>query len=524
MVAELPKDPREWTDVATMRGMLSQLIEMVKRSQESIEALTRTIEELRRTIEQKDDRIHQLEQMLFGKKSEKLVPVDREVKKRRKKDETQVEQDKERARQKRKKRAAAKKKLEQEEREHKVAADDYRCPFCGGDKYAFMGWEESVEYEYVPAHFKKVLHRREKRACVCGEHIVTGPAPVRVSEGVSYGPGMHAHVAVSKCLDSIPFYRLSKQFERVEIPMARSSICDMFHRSASLLEPLYKRILELLPLEKYINADETRIKVQADEKTREAWMWTFIGGPFVAYAFSPSRSGQTPVAILGDSTGVLQVDQYSGYNQVTTPDKRSRAGCMGHARRKFYEAKDKAPEFVDHVLEQILELYIVEYDAALERCLGTDKHLAMRQFRSKPILEALKERLEAEAPNHLPKGPVAKAIGYFVGNYDALKLFLEDPNIPLDNNVSERQLRLIALGRKNYLFVGHDVAGRNLAILQTFVATCVANNVNPQDYLTDVLIRTQTQPQSKIDNLLPHNWKPPSPLVDRVHDDGKLNE
>lgn len=511
MVDLLPQDIEAIDDIKALRAMVAQLVEMVKRAQESIDTLTRTIEEQARTIELKDDRIRQLEQMLFGKKSEKLISVDRQVKKRRKKDESKAAKDRERARQVRKKNAAAKRKLPKEEKEHKVPDEDCKCPFCGGDKYAFLGWEESVEYEFVPAHFKQIVHRREKKACTCGQHILTGPAPIRVSEGVIYGPGMHAHAIVSKCLDSIPFYRMSKQFERAGIPMARSTICDMFHRSADLLGPIYDRIIELLPLEKYVNADETRIKVQEEEKTREAYVWTFIGGPFVAYVFSPSRSGETPVKILGDSTGVLQVDQYSGYNRVTAPDKRDRAGCMGHARRKFFEARDKAPDLVEHVLDQILELYIVEYDAAEEEILGTDKHLMMRQVRSKPILESLKEFLVNEEPNHLPKGPVAKAIGYFTGNYDALELFLKDPNIPLDNNVSERQLRLIALGRKNYLFVGHDVAGQNLAILQTFVATCVANGVNPQEYLTDVLIRIQSHPQSKIDELLPHNWERPPP-------------
>lgn len=517
MVDGLPKDLNELTDLATMRAMLGQLIEMMKASQESVAKLTAT-------IELRDDEIKQLKQMLFGQKSEKMVSVDREVKKRRKKNAAQVAKDKERARQKRKQNAAAKKKLQQEEKEHKVEDDDCKCPFCGGDKYTVLGWDESVEYEYVPAHFKKVVHRREKKACTCGQHILTGPAPVRVSDNVIYGPGMHAHVIVSKCLDSIPFYRLSKQFERTGIPLARSSICDMFHRSAGLLTPIYDRIIELLPQEKYVNADETRIKVQEDEKTREAWMWAFIAGPFVAYVFSPSRSGETPVKVLGDSKGILQADQYSGYNQVTTPDKRDRAGCLGHARRKFFEAKGKAPELAEHVLEKILDLYIVEYDAADEEILGSEKHLMMRQVRSKPILEGLKKYLDEEKPNHLPKGPAGKAIGYFTGNYKSLELFLSDPNIPLDNNISERQLRLIALGRKNYLFVGHDVAGQNLAILQTFVATCVANKINPQEYLTDVLIRIQTHPHSKIDELLPHNWKPPPEHGEQEHDTDNQDE
>jgi len=504
MVDKLPKDLSEISDIKAMRVMMSQLIV-------TLEQQTKSIDKLTQIIELKDDEIKLLRKMVFGKKSERIVPIDKEVKRRRKKDPDKAKQDKEKARQKRKKNAAAKKKLKKEEKEHKVSPDDCHCPICGGSKFTFLGFEESVEYEFVPAHFIKIVHKREKKACTCGEHIVIAPAPSRVSEGVLYGPGMHAHVVVSKCLDSIPLYRTEKQFERVGIPIARSTLCDIFHRHADLLRPIYDRIIELIPLEQYVNADETRIKVQRKEKTREAWMWTFIGGPFVAYAFSPSRSGETPVRILGESTGVLQVDQYSGYNQVTTPDRRTRAGCMGHARRKFFEAKDKAPELADHVLDQILELYIVEYDAAEMKILGTDKHLAMRQLRSKPILEDLKEHLEKEEPNHLPKGPVAKAIGYFTGNYDALELFLSDPNISLDNNVSERQLRLIALGRKNYLFVGHDDAGINLAVNQTLVACCVNAKINPQEYLADVIIRIQTHPQSKIDELLPHNWKPPPP-------------
>lgn len=525
MVDLLSQDIDAIDDIRALRAMMSQLIEIAKSNQvtikeqtksiekltQTIEQQTRTIEQQARTIEQKDDEINLLKKMLFGKKSERIVPVDKEVKRRRKKDLSKAQKDREKARQKRKKNAAAKKKLKTEEKEHKVEDDDCLCPICGGSKYGFLGYEESVEYEFVPAHFKRIVHKREKKACSCGEHIVIADAPVRVAENVLYGPGMHSHVVVSKCLDSIPLYRMEKQFERQGISICRSTLCDIFHRVADLLRPIYDRVIGLIPKEYYVNADETRVMVQEQEKTREAWMWTFIGGPFVAYVFSASRSGETPVKILGDSTGILQVDQYSGYNQVTTPDKRTRAGCMGHARRKFFEAKDKAPKLAGYVLEQILELYIVEYDAAEMEILGTDQHLAMRQARSRPILEGLKEYLEKEEPNHLPKGPAGKAIGYFTGNYDSLELFLSDPKIPLDNNVSERQLRLIALGRKNYLFVGHDAAGQNLAVNQTLVASCVNVGVNPQEYLADVIIRIQTHPMSRIDELLPHNWKLPPP-------------
>ena len=508
---------------SAQQAMLEELLELSKSHQKTIARQTASIDKLTQTIEQqtqtiaqqaqtielKDDEIKLLKKMVFGPKGEKFISVDTEIKRRRKKDPKKAKEDKEKAKQKRRENAEAKKKLPKEEKEHKVKEEDCRCPYCGGTTYTTLGYEDSVEYEYVPAHFKRIVHRREQKVCKCKNHIVIAPAPVRVSEGVIYGPGMHAHVAVSKCLDSLPLNRLANQFKRAGIPMGRSTLCDIFHRDASLLAPLYYRIIELIPTMEYVNADETRIKVQEKEKTRVAYMWVFIAGPFVAYAFSPSRSGKTPSRILGDSTGILQVDQYSGYNQVTTPEKRTRAGCLAHSRRKFHEAKDKAPKLVQHVLGEILKIYEVEYDAAAADVLGTEQHLAMRQISSKPLLEGLRKYLEKEQPNHLPKGPVGKAIGYFINNWSAMSLFLTDPKIRLDNNISEGHLRLIALGRANYLFVGHDVAGQNLAMLQTLVASCVVNDVNPQEYLTDVLIRIQTHPQSKIDELLPHNWKPP---------------
>ena len=178
-------------------------------------------------------------------------------------------------------------------------------------------------------------------------------------------------------------------------------------------------------------------------------------------------------------------------------------------RRKFFEAKGKSPEVAQWVLEKVIDIYEVEYDAASDNILGTERHLAMRHLRSATLMTELKEYLEKEQPNHLPKGPMGKGIKYATDNWDALSMFLTNPKIRLDNNISEAQLRLIALGRKNYLFVGNDVKGQNLAVLQTLVATCVANKVNPVEYLTDVVVRIQTHPHSQIDELLPQNWKPP---------------
>lgn len=551
MVDKLPRKIEELNDVQAMRSMLEQLVELGQTNQSTIahqtnriEELTGTVEEQTRvivqqtetveeqtriinqqtktikqqtetikqqsqTIEEKQGEIAELKRMLFGKKSERIPPINRSVNERRKKDPEKKKKDKKAAAKKRKDNAKTKKKLPLEKKKHPVEASDCQCPKCGSSEFKDMGWDISYEYEFVPAHIKRIEHRRQQKICQCGEHIITAPAPSRVSEGVQYGPGFHAYTVVSKCLDSIPFYRLAKQFERFGVPVCRSTLCDMFHRMAELLRPLSDRLLEQIAASDYVNADETRLKVQDKGKTRQAYIWVFIAGKRIGYVYSPSRSGKTPVRILGQSTGILQVDQYSGYNQVTTPDKRTRVGCLAHLRRKFFDAQNKAPKLVQHVLEKILDLYEVEYEAAAQNILGSDRHLAMRKALSAPIMTKLKAYLDEQRPKHLPKGPIGKAISYAVENWEEMTQFLSDPKIRLDNNISEANLRLIALGRKNYLFVGHDLAGENLAVLQTLVATCVANGVNPQEYLADVIIRIQTHPQSKLDDLLPQNWQPP---------------
>jgi transposase len=250
--------------------------------------------------------------------------------------------------------------------------------------------------------------------------------------------------------------------------------------------------------------------VQAKQKTRIAWLWSFIARDefdkeLVAYVFSKSRSGETPARVLEGTIGKLVVDGYTGYNRVTLPGARERAGCLAHLRRKFFDARNFSPA-AHRVLDLILEIYKVERAALDQEILGTPAHLAMRQARSRQVMDELKVLLLAEQPKHLPKGPMGEAVGYALSQWNALTLFLTDARLPIDNNASERALRIAALGRKNFLFVGHNEAGENLAGLYSLIATCEANGVNPIEYLTEVLIRVQTHPATRIDELLPHRW------------------
>ena len=226
------------------------------------------------------------------------------------------------------------------------------------------------------------------------------------------------------------------------------------------------------------------------------------------YRFSATRSGETPQKVLGGTSGKLLVDGYTGYNHVCDVDGRERAGCLCHLRRYFFEARNTAPEQAQHVLDIVVEIYLIERKATKLGIVGTDAHLQLRQSETKPLMDGLETWLKEQQPLHRPKSPLARAIGYGLNQWESLTRFLDDPLLPPDNNESERRLRLIALGRKNYLFAGNNAGAENLAILMSLVVTCEAHGIDPEAYLADVLIRIQTHPQADIDLLLPPFWNP----------------
>jgi transposase len=387
-----------------------------------------------------------------------------------------------------------------------VPETERACPKCGNEELRNVGdGKPSTVYEYVPGYFRRRIYRRETLSCRCGEYIINAPCPEKTTDRTHYGPGFVAHLIVSKCGDSIPLYRLEKQYRRIGIPIARSTMTDLFHRNAELLAPLSARLLERVAQSDIVQADETSIKMQGSPK--RAYLWTFNAENLIAYRFSADRSGKTPREVLGGTTGTLVVDGYTGYNRVTDVDGRERAGCLAHARRKLFAAMESVPESKE-ALELIRDIYVVEHEAREREIIGTTAPLMLRRTRAKPIMEKLKEWLEARQGVDPPKSNMAVAVGYALKNWDPLTQFLRDARIPPDNNRSESALRVVALGRNNYLFVGHEDAGDNIAGLYSLVATCEVNAVNPLEYLKDVLLRVSTHPASDIDALLPDRWQP----------------
>jgi len=488
--------------------------------------LEKYLDELRGQMSRVETENAELKRMLFGQKSERLVmpSAKREAAKKAKAAETEEQKvaSKAATQKKRKARRAARKRLPVVEEPIDVPEGELRCEHCHGDFRDLGEGLVTEQIEHIPARLVRRRIVRQKKVCRCGETIVTAPAPPQVTDGAEYGPGLHAQVVVQKCADSMPLHRQAKAMARAGASVSRSTLGDLFHRSAELLAPIHARLLEQVAKAEHVNADETPLPVQAEGKCHQGYDWVFVadddqGRPIIAHAYSPSRSGETPMRILGKSKGKLQVDGYSGYNQVTTPEGRERATCWAHGRRYFFKALKDAPE-AGEVMDLITDLYAVEWQAQEKGICGTDAHRLLRQSASAPVVEKIEAWLDEHGPDAHPQSLLGKAIRYMREQdpetkewsmKDSLKVFLEDPKVGIDNNVSERALRIVALGRKNFLFAGSDIAAENLAVLQSLVATCEANGVNPQDYLTDVLVRTREHPQIRIDELLPQNWQPP---------------
>lgn len=457
-------------------------------------------EQLEERVDKLESELEVIKRHVFGKKSEKLPSVKQQLRVGAGQSSSAVQE-------KRRQNAAARANLPERLIHHTVPEAQRKCPACGGVNLRSLGEGKMNEIiEYVPPRMERQIHVRETLACRCGEGVITAEGPAKVIDKGHYGAGFVAHAVVAKCADSIPLYRLEKIYGRHGAPIARSTLIEQFHAAAGLVHPIAKRILEKVAASPVVNADETPVRIQAPAKTRTGYLWTFVSDHLIAYQFSASRSGETPARVLGQSAGALVVDAYTGYNQVTRAGLRERVGCWAHARRKIFDARDTAPEAAKIGLDLITELYRVEHQALDGGVAGSDEHGKMRRERSARIVDKIAEWLVAESLRHSPKSGFGGAVRYAGRQWVALTRFLSDPSLPLDNNVAERALRVAALGRKNFLFVGHDEAGENLADLYTVVSTCEVNGVNPFRYLRDVLIRVQTHPQSQIDDLLPHKW------------------
>jgi transposase len=404
---------------------------------------------------------------------------------------------------------------------HDVPPERRLCPDCGAERTC-IGKEVREQLEYVPASMIVYQHVWPKYACAaCQGHVAeAAKIPRPIDRGLP-GPGLLAHVAVSKYADHQPLYRQEGIFKRFGVELARSTLCDWMAEAAGLLAPIVKAMMKRVLMSKVIQTDDTTVKVQdhAGKGIKTGRLWIYIGdgsNRFHVYDYTPDRSRDGPERVLKGFKGYLQADAYSAYDGLYADGTIKEVGCMMHARRKFYDARTNDAARSHLMLAWVAGLYKVEEDAKEARKkhpewddLAWHAHrYELRLNRSKPILDAIHAWLEAEQPKVLPKSPIGEAIGYALNHWNALIRPLEAGFLEIDNGASERAMKPVALGRKNWLFAGSDEGGRTAATLMSLCTTCKDLGVEPFAYLRDVLDRVSTHPNSRIAELLPDRWKP----------------
>jgi transposase len=392
------------------------------------------------------------------------------------------------------------------------------CPCCGGALHA-AGETVSEMLDWVPARLRVIRIRRPKYGCrSCGK-IHQASAPERpIAKGLAT-PGLLAHVLVSKYCDHLPLYRQSRMFARQGVELDRSTLANWVGGAAWWLEPLRDRLAEHVFGSPKLFADDTPLPVldPGRGRTRTGRLWAYARDdrpwagsdpPAAVYFYSSDRRAERPVTHLEKFKGVLQVDGYPGFEQLV-PKGIVLAACWAHTRRKFYEVQQAtASPIAAEALRRIGELYAVE-----EKIKGRSAELRrmVRSELARPLVDSLRLWLETELHRVAPRSPLSDAIRYALVRWEDLCRFLDDGRVELDTNTVERAIRPIALGRKNHLFAGSDGGADRWAIVCSLITTAKLNDREPYAYLKDVLGRmAKGHPASRLDDLLPWNWTPPT--------------
>ena len=374
-----------------------------------------------------------------------------------------------------------------------------------------IGEEITEELEFKPGTFFVNRYIRPKYARPDGEGVVIGMLPSRPIEKGIAGPGLLAHVMISKFVDHLPIYRQRKQFLRQGIDLAESTMNGWVKSIYEILTPLYEAQRVQVLRTDYLMADETPIRVLDFLKpgtTHRGYYWVYYDPvhPKLFFDYRPGRSRAGPNDILKEFNGYLQSDGYKGYNEVTNRPSVTGVGCMAHARRYFVEAKESDAERCEWMLSTIQKLYKIER-LARDDGLSHDQRYNLRREYSVPILTEMKAWLDKEIFKTLPKSAIGKAIAYMLNQWSRLEQFVTDGRLEIDNNLIENAIRPIALGRKNYLFAGSHEGAKRAALIYTMVANAKLQGLEPLAYLRDVVARIADHPMKKIDDLLAINWK-----------------
>jgi transposase len=427
-------------------------------------------------------------------------------------------------------------------RERRVIGPAATCPDCGGDM-RIVGEDVGELVDLIAAKLKVIEIARPKASCRRCERMVQAPAPSRPIPRSMAGPGLLAHVLVSKFDDHIPLYRQSEVFARMGADIPDSTLVDWCGGGMKVLHPVIERIEQEVFAADLIHADDTPIRV-LDRARRKAGLgksvkqgriwacvcdqrpWAGPAPPVVAYRFSPDRKGEHPTAHLAESAGILQGEEgqetvrgtvsptnaYSSFRglyetpQDGSPPQFREAACWAHLRRAFHDVWEATKsQIAREALDRIGKLYDVEREITGR---SAEQRLAIRKKHSAPKVDAFKMWSEAQLVRIPGNGDLARAFRYALNRWPSFRLLLEDGRVAIDSNPAERAMRPIGVGRRNWLFAGSNTGGETLARAMTLIETAKMNGLDPQAYLADLLSRIHDHKANRLDELLPWNWTP----------------
>jgi transposase len=375
-----------------------------------------------------------------------------------------------------------------------------------------IGEEITEELEYEPGRLYVNRYVRPKYVKDNEDGVMIGRLPSRPIEKGIPGPGLLAQIAVDKFVDHLPTYRQGKRYEREGVRFPVSTLGGWLAHVAALVGPLYDLQRKMLLGSRYVQADESPIKVlekgKGKGKTHRGYMWVYHAPVerLVLFEYRPGRGGPNPRQFLNGYQGYLQVDGYDAYEWFDTQPGVDLVHCMAHARRKFDQALNNDKVRAGHALGEFGKLYKIEQEARQAGITHAQRQ-ALRQEKAVPVLRDMGEWMKAEMHSQkvLPKSPIGKAIIYTLSRWDRLCLYAGNGMLEIDNNLVENAIRPLALGRKNYLFAGSHEAAQRIAMFYSFFGTCARNNVNPYLWLKKVLEMISDHPINKIEELLPAN-------------------
>ncbi len=391
---------------------------------------------------------------------------------------------------------------------HEPESTTCRC----GCQMQRIGEDVAEKLDYQPGVFSVERHLRGKWACAQCETLVQAPVAAHVIDKGIPTTGLLAQVLVAKFADHLPLYRQEAIFGRAGLAIPRSTLGAWVGSCGVQLQPLVDALKADILKHRVVHADETPVQMlqPGHGKTHRAYLWAYAAGAFddtkaVVYDFCASRAGENAKAFLGTWRGSLVCDDFSGYKQLMVHGV-TEVGCLAHARRKFFDLHTATKSSVaQRALEHIAQVYEIERE--LKACSAEERQ-RLRQERSKPLLDTLHAWLLLTRQKVTDGTATAKALDYSLRRWQALTRFVDDGQLPVDNNHIENQIRPIAIGRNNWLFAGSLRAGERGAAVMSLIQSARLNGHDPYTYLKDVLTRLPTQRARLVHELLPHRWQP----------------